>query len=77
MLQNLAAGPRQDQNAIRERLKSLIDPVDQAAWAAYDQMLRSQGVEEGVQSYSRVIELLIGTDVLKVPVARSPQPAAQ
>lgn len=67
VLENLAAGPRQDQNAIRERLKALIEPVDQAAWAAYDQMLRSQGVQEGVQSYSRVIELLIGTDVLKVP----------
>jgi len=67
VLQNLGPGPREDQNAIRERLKSLVEPVDQAAWAAYDQMLRSQGVEEGVQSYSRVIELLIGTDVLKVP----------
>jgi hypothetical protein len=67
VLQNLAAGPRQDQNAIRERLKALVKPVDQAAWAAYDQMLRSQGVEEGVQSYSRVVELLIGTDVLKIP----------
>lgn len=67
VLQQLGPGPREDQNAIRERLQSLVEPVDQAAWAAYDTMLRSQGVEEGVQSYSRVIELLIGTDVLKVP----------
>lgn len=67
VLQELGPGPRADQNAIRERLKALVEPVDQAAWAAYDQMLRSQGVEEGVQSYSRVIELLVGTDVLKVP----------
>lgn len=67
VLQQLGPGPRQDQNAIRERLKSIVEPVDQAAWATYDTMLRSQGVEEGVQSYSRVIELLIGTDVLKVP----------
>ena len=36
------------------------------AWSTYDQMLKSQGVEEGVQSYSRVIQLLIGTDVLKI-----------
>jgi len=35
--------------------------------------LRSQGVEEGVQSYSRVIELLLGTDVLKTA---SPKPQA-
>ena len=67
VLQQLEAGPREDQNAIRERLKKLIKPVEQAAWASYDQMLRSQGVEEGVQSYSRVIELLIGTNALKLP----------
>jgi hypothetical protein len=67
VLQQLEAGPRQDQNAIRERLKARVAPVERAAWASYDPMVRSQGVEEGVQSYSRVIELLIGTDVLKVP----------
>lgn len=67
VLQQLAAGPRQDQNAIRERLRSRVERVDRVAWSTYDQMLRSQGVEEGVQSYSRVVELLIGTDVLKVP----------
>jgi hypothetical protein len=67
VLQGLGPGPREDQNAIRERLKQLIQPVERAAWASYDQMLRSQGVEEGVQSYSRVIELLIGTGALKLP----------
>jgi hypothetical protein len=67
VLQQLGPGPREDQNAIRERLKKLVQPVERAAWASYDQMLRSQGVEEGVQSYSRVIELLIGTNVLKLP----------
>jgi hypothetical protein len=75
VLQQLGPGPREDQNAIRERLKKLIKPVEQAAWASYDQMLRSQGVEEGVQSYSRVVELLIGTDVLKLnPLDASPKP---
>lgn len=67
VLQELGPGPIEDQNAIRERLKARVEPVDRAAWATYDSMLRSQGVEEGVRSYSRVIELLIGTDVLKVP----------
>ena len=73
VLEKLEAGPRDDQNAIRERLKKLIRPVERAAWAGYDQMLKSQGVEEGIQSYSRVIQLLIGSDVLKIkPQATSP-----
>lgn len=67
VLQKLAPGPRDDQAAIRERLKQLVRPVEQAAWSSYDRMLKSQGVEEGIQSYSRVIELVIGTDVLKIP----------
>jgi hypothetical protein len=73
VLEKLEAGPRRDQAAIRERLKALVQPVERVAWSAYDQMLKSQGVEEGVRSYSRVIQLLIGTDVLKIP---SPQPQA-
>jgi len=72
VLEQLGPGPRQDQNAIRERLKTRVPTIDRAAWATYDQMLRSQGVEEGVQSYSRVIELLIGTDVLKLPPIINP-----
>lgn len=67
VLEKLDAGPRRDQAAIRERLKALVQPVERVAWSTYDQMLKSQGVEEGVRSYSRVIQLLIGTDVLKVP----------
>lgn len=66
VLKSLGDGPRQDQAAIRERLKALVQPVERAAWLTYDQMLKSQGVKEGVQSYSRVIQLLIGTDALKI-----------
>ncbi len=66
VLKNLEAGPRQDQAAIRERLKALVQPVERVAWSAYDQMLKSQGVEEGVRSYSRVIQLLLGTNALKL-----------
>ena len=66
VLQDLAQGPRDDQAAIRERLKQLVRPVEQVAWSSYDRMLKSQGVEEGVKSYSRVVELLIGTDALKI-----------
>lgn len=70
VLEKLEAGPREDQNAIRERLKKLVRPVERAAWASYDQMLKSQGVEEGIQSYSRVIQLLIGSDVLNLKTLR-------
>ena len=66
VLQKLAQGPRDDQAAIRERLKQLVRPVEQVAWSSYDRMLKSQGVEEGVKSYSRVVELLIGSDALKI-----------
>lgn len=67
VLQQLAQGPRQDQEAIRERLKKLVKPVEHAAWSTYDQMLKSQGVEEGVKSYSRVVQLLIGSNALHLP----------
>jgi len=65
VLEKLEAGPRRDQAAIRERLKALVQPVERAAWSTYNQMLKSQGVEEGVQNYSRVIQLLIGSNALK------------
>ena len=70
VLKDLGPGPRKDQAAIRERLKALIRPVERVAWSTYDQMLKSQGVEEGVQSYSRVVQLILGTDILN----SSPKP---
>lgn len=73
VLESLADGPRRDHQAIRERLKALVQPVERVAWSTYDQMLKSQGVEEGVRSYSRVIQLLLGTDALKLDLgARQP-----
>ncbi len=75
VMQNLADGPRQDQMAIYRRVvDNRIEFVDRAAWATYDQALRSQGVEEGVQSYSRVVELLLGTDALKIAGPEGPAP---
>ena len=77
VLERLAEGPRRDQDAIRVRLRALVEPVQRASWATYDQMLKSQGVEEGVASYSRVIELLIGSDALSrfpAPGSRPPDP---
>ena len=64
VLEQLAPGPRADLEAIRERLKALVKPVQRVSWTTYDRMLKSQGVEEGVQSYSRVIQLLLGTNAI-------------
>ncbi len=64
VLEQLGPGPRADQEAIRQRLKALVKPVERVAWTTYDRMLKSQGVEEGVQSYSRVIQLLLGTNAI-------------
>jgi len=75
VLQKLEAGPRRDQEAIRERLKAVVQPVERAAWSTYDQMLKSQGVEEGVESYSRVIQLLIGANPLKIDLTGGMKPA--
>jgi hypothetical protein len=61
VLARLADGPRRDQAAINERLRALVKPVERASWAAYDRALKSQGVEEGVRSYSRVVQLIIGS----------------
>lgn len=66
VLAPLGPGPRADQDAIRQRLKMLVRPVERAAWTTYDRMLKSQGVEDGVRSYSRVVQLLIGTNALAI-----------
>jgi hypothetical protein len=79
VLEQLAPGPRADQEAIRQRLKALVKPVERVAWSTYDQMLKSQGVEEGVQSYSRVVQLLLGTNVLvtlELPSPQAPKPSS-
>lgn len=73
VLEKLAPGPRDDQAAIRERLKTLVRPVERVAWSSDHCMLKSQGIEEGVKNYSRVIQLLIGTDALRI---KNPGPSA-
>lgn len=61
LLSELAEGPRRDQQAIAERLLRRVETVQRASWIAYDGYLRSQGVEEGIQSYGGVVRLLIGS----------------
>ncbi len=73
VLERLGPGPRADQEAIRQRLKALVQPVERVAWITYDRMLKLQGVEEGLQSYSRVVQLLLGTNALTFePVGGTP-----
>jgi hypothetical protein len=66
VLKDLAPGPRADQAAINARLRALVPQVERVAWATYDRALKSQGVAAGVESYSRVVQLLLGSDALKV-----------
>lgn len=64
VLASLEAGPRQDQRAIAARLASRVESVQRVSWQTYDRYLKAQGVEEGIQSYSRVVELLIGSGAI-------------
>lgn len=61
LMEGLAEGPRRDQAAIVDRLRRRVDVVQRASWVAYDGYLKSQGVDEGIQSYGGVVRLLIGS----------------
>ncbi|HEY6507774.1 MAG TPA: DUF3810 family protein [Vicinamibacterales bacterium] len=55
----LDAGPRADMAAVVARLRRGASPqLRRVSWAAYDQYLKANRVDEGVRSYSRVLELL-------------------
>jgi len=58
----LAAGPRDDLRAIRERLRQNINPqVSAAGWRVYDSYLKANNVEAGAASYADVVRLILGT----------------
>ena len=63
-LARLGPGPRRDRQAIVERQRSRVELVSRASWETYDRYLKAQGVPEGIQSYSRVVQLLLGTGAL-------------
>lgn len=67
LLEGLAPGPRADREAVARRLTARVEPVARASWETYDRYLRAQGVEQGVQSYSRVVQLLVGSGALDRP----------
>lgn len=58
----LDEGPRRDLTAIVARLqKGQLPVLRTASWAVYDQYLRANRVEEGVQSYGEVVTLIVRT----------------
>jgi hypothetical protein len=55
----LAAGPRADVAAVADRVRrGQLPRLRRVSWAAYDQYLKANRVEEGVRSYNAVITLL-------------------
>jgi hypothetical protein len=71
----LGAGPRADVAAITDRvLRGQLPQLRRVTWAAYDQYLKANRVEEGVRSYDAVITLLTRARFAKgwvpVPLAR-------
>ena len=60
LAETLGAGPRQDINAIIERLQRGQRPwLRIAGWRVYDQYLKANRVEEGVRSYGAVVTLIL------------------
>ena len=57
----LAAGPRADLNAIRERIARQVSPrVSAVGWRVYDSYLKANRVEAGAASYEEVVRLVLG-----------------
>jgi hypothetical protein len=65
----LAAGPRADLRAIRERDARDVSPrVSAAGWRVYDSYLRANRVEAGTASYDEVVRLVLGVRLDGRPV---------
>jgi uncharacterized protein DUF3810 len=58
----LAAGPRDDLRASRERLLKNVNPrVSAVGWRFYDSFLKVNRIESGAASYAEVVQLVLGT----------------
>ena len=56
----VAEGPRQDVQAITDRLqRGQLPFLRNASWRVYDRYLRANRVEEGIRSYGQVINLVL------------------
>jgi hypothetical protein len=58
---SLAPGPREDLQKIADRVERAQPTVHRAATRAYDQFLKGNRVEEGIESYRGVVRLIAGT----------------
>ena len=70
----LETGPRQDLEAIADRLRrGHVAVVQQASWRAYDQYLRANRVDDGIRDYGEVVTLILRArfDNGWVPVRRN------
>ena len=57
----LAAGPREDLQAIRDRVARHVSPrLSAAGWRVYDSYLKANRVESGAASYGEVVQLALG-----------------
>jgi len=73
MSRGLAAGPRADLRAIRERYVRDVNPrVATAGWRVYDSYLKANRVGAGVGSYDEVVRLVLGVRVAGRPVLSLP-----
>jgi hypothetical protein len=64
LVARLEPGPQADRRAINARLQSRVEPVARVSWGTYDRYLKAQGVRDGVRSYSRVVQLFLGSNAL-------------
>jgi hypothetical protein len=62
----LSPGVVEDINALRERLTQQTPAVRDAAFKVYDQYLKSNGVQDGVRSYSRMLRVLVAMETKRV-----------
>jgi len=60
VMSSLAAGPRNDLQAIAARIAHAQPSVQRASWGVYDRYLRANRVSEGVASYDEVVQLALG-----------------
>jgi hypothetical protein len=66
----LAAGPREDLQAIRDRVTRHVSPrLSAAGWRVYDSYLKANRVESGAASYGEVVSLALGA---RLASGRSP-----
>jgi hypothetical protein len=65
----LAAGPRADLQAIRDRFARDVNrSMSEAGWRVYDSYLKANRVEAGAASYAEVVRLVLGVRLSDSPL---------